>query len=189
LADARYYRLDFRNESRWTFLAEVEFFDAGRPVDRATSVTMIATTATDVSGVEYYFTCIEDPAHDSGWQDGTFYTDTGLTPETQYTYTVKARDKSLDQNVTGFSAEASATTAASSCSTCGDLDGSGGNVDMADFAEMSKCWGVDPTVDSSCVCANLVEANDNRIDLLDLQVLAELFLSTSSDYPPDCSTP
>jgi hypothetical protein len=59
---------------------------------------------------------------------------------------------------------------------------------MADFAEMSKCWGVDPTVDSSCVCANLVEAGGNIIDLLDLRILAELFLSSSSDYPPDCST-
>jgi hypothetical protein len=162
--------------------------DIGTPVGSATFIRMFATLATDPSGVEYYFTCIEDPAHDSGWQDGTFYTDTGLTPETQYTYTVKARDKSIAQNETAASAEASATTG-SSCSTCGDIDGSGGNVDMADFAEMSKCWGVDPTVDSSCVCANLVEASDNIIDLLDLQVLAELFLSTSSDYPPDCSTP
>lgn len=74
--------------------------------------------------------------------------------------------------------------------TCGDIDGSGGDVDLGDLAEMAICWGVDPRVDSSCVCANLVEDGSNTIDLSDLQVFAELFLSTSEDYPPNnCSTP
>jgi hypothetical protein len=72
--------------------------------------------------------------------------------------------------------------------TCGDLDGSGGNVDMGDFAELSRCWGVNPTVDTDCICANLVEFDNRIIDLLDLQVLAELYLSTSSNYQYNCST-
>jgi hypothetical protein len=72
--------------------------------------------------------------------------------------------------------------------TCGDIDGSGGNANMADFAKLASCWSVDPTTDTSCICANLVEFDKHIIDLLDLQVLAELFLSSSTDYPPyNCS--
>ncbi|MHC4694527.1 MAG: alkaline phosphatase, partial [Planctomycetota bacterium] len=62
------------------------------------SIAMVATTASDNSGVEYYFTCTAGDGHDSGWQDSPAYEDTGLTPDTSYTYTVKARDKSTNQN-------------------------------------------------------------------------------------------
>ena len=75
-----------------------------------TSISMTATTATDVSGVEYYFDCTAGGGNDSGWQDSTTYEDTGLSPETQYTYQVKARDKSSNQNETAYSTTKSATT-------------------------------------------------------------------------------
>jgi photosystem II stability/assembly factor-like uncharacterized protein/Tfp pilus assembly protein PilX len=75
-----------------------------------TSITMTATTATDPSGVEYYFECTSGGGNDSGWQDSPTYVDTGLTPATSYTYRVKARDKSSNQNETGWSSEESATT-------------------------------------------------------------------------------
>jgi hypothetical protein len=75
-----------------------------------TSISMTATTATDVSGVEYYFDCITSGGHDSGWQNGTTYEDTGLSASTQYTYQVKARDKSTNQNETAYSTTKSATT-------------------------------------------------------------------------------
>jgi chitodextrinase len=71
---------------------------------------MTATTASDASGVEYYFACVAGGGNDSGWQDGSTYEDTGLSPDTQYTYTVKARDKSINQNETDWSSSASATT-------------------------------------------------------------------------------
>jgi hypothetical protein len=76
----------------------------------STSVSMTATTASDVSGVEYYFTCTAGGGNDSGWQNSPTYEDTGLTPETSYTYTVKARDKSANQNETAVSTAESATT-------------------------------------------------------------------------------
>ncbi len=79
-----------------------------------TSISMTATTASDPSGVEYYFDCLTAGGHDSGWQDGTTYEDTGLSPNTTYTYTVTARDKSSNQNETGASAQAWATTDPSS---------------------------------------------------------------------------
>jgi hypothetical protein len=71
-----------------------------------TSISMAATTATDAS---YYFTCTAGGGHDSGWQAGTTYTDTGLTPETTYTYTVKARDNAT-LNETAASIPLAATT-------------------------------------------------------------------------------
>ncbi|MGB1129536.1 MAG: sialate O-acetylesterase, partial [Haloferula sp.] len=76
------------------------------------TITMTATTATDVSGVEYYFaeTSGNPGGDDSGWQDSPIYTDTGLQSGTEYTYTVKARDKSAAQNETAPSTAASATT-------------------------------------------------------------------------------
>jgi hypothetical protein len=76
----------------------------------STSISMTATTATDSSGVEYFFECTTNGGHDSGWQDSPMYIDTGLLPETLYTYRVQARDKSVNQNATGFSEESSATT-------------------------------------------------------------------------------
>jgi hypothetical protein len=78
----------------------------------STVITMTATTATDFSGVEYYFANNTDPNHDSGWQDSPTYTDTDLTPSTTYAYQVSARDKSLNANQTGWSGEADATTLA-----------------------------------------------------------------------------
>jgi hypothetical protein len=78
----------------------------------ASIISMTATTASDSSGVEYFFDCITAGGRDSGWQDSTSYTDTGLLPETQYTYTVTARDKSSNQNTTAASTAESATTIA-----------------------------------------------------------------------------
>ena len=75
------------------------------------------------------------------------------------------------------------------CSTCGDLDGSGGNVDAVDFGLFAACCGENPSINPSCACANLVEFDDDIIDLLDFSVFAELFLSSSSNYPPNCSAP
>jgi len=80
----------------------------------STSIAMVATTASDPSGVEYYFdeTSGNPGGSDSGWQAGTSYTDTGLSASTTYTYRVQARDKSPNQNATGWSTSQSATTQA-----------------------------------------------------------------------------
>jgi hypothetical protein len=80
-----------------------------------TSITMTATTASDQSGVEYYFdeTSGNPGGTDSGWQDSESYTDTGLDPSpTQYCYSVQARDKSVNQNTTAWSSTQCATAQA-----------------------------------------------------------------------------
>ncbi len=81
------------------------------------SITMTATTATDPSGVQYYFQCTAGGGNNSSWQSSPIYEDTGLTPETQYTYRVKARDFSTAQNETGYSATEPATTDADTSSS------------------------------------------------------------------------
>ena len=74
--------------------------------------TMAAQTAEDVGGVEYYFeeTSGNPGGDDSGWQDSPTYTDTGLSPNTTYTYRAKARDKTPLQNETAWSTEEPVTT-------------------------------------------------------------------------------
>lgn len=68
----------------------------------ATSIRMVATTASDDSGVEYQFECTSHPAYSSKWQDSPVYEVTSL-PKGQYTFEVKARDKSPKQNTTAQS--------------------------------------------------------------------------------------
>ncbi|HDZ69234.1 MAG TPA: hypothetical protein ENH43_02310, partial [Phycisphaerales bacterium] len=77
-----------------------------------TSISMTATLATDANDVLYYFknVTITDGTHDSGWQTGRTYTDTGLSEATEYTYRVQARDESPSQNTTALSDPNSATT-------------------------------------------------------------------------------
>ena len=73
-------------------------------------ITMTATTATDIIGVEYFFECTTPGGHSSGWQNSPTYLDTGLLNSTSYSYRVKARDKSPDQNETAWSSLESTTT-------------------------------------------------------------------------------
>ncbi|MDI6448712.1 NosD domain-containing protein [Anaerobaca lacustris] len=71
------------------------------------SIRMVATEATDASGVEYQFECTSHPAYSSGWQDSRIYEVTSV-PHGHYTFEVRARDKSPNQNTTLFSLSATA---------------------------------------------------------------------------------
>jgi hypothetical protein len=68
----------------------------------ATSVRMVATTASDESGVEYYFSCTSNQAYSSNWQDSPVYLVTSL-PKGTYSFVVRVRDKSPNRNTTGDS--------------------------------------------------------------------------------------
>lgn len=133
--DTKAFKLRFRNEGvdnkEYTYVDAVEVFSGGGTPDTdppspdpmtwatvpyatgSASISMTAATASDPSGVEYYFECVSGGGNDSGWQDSTTYEDTGLTPDTTYTYRVKARDKSSNLNETAYSGNASATTQSS----------------------------------------------------------------------------
>ena len=75
------------------------------------TIVMKAATATsgDGSGVEYYFECLTEGGHSSGWQDSPDYTDVDVAPDTTYEYQVKARNKG-DLAETEFSPIGTATT-------------------------------------------------------------------------------
>jgi hypothetical protein len=75
------------------------------------TVTMRATTATDRSGVEYYFECVNDVNRNSGWEPNTLYSFTTLSPGTTYGFRFKARDKSAQHNQTNWSTTISTKTA------------------------------------------------------------------------------
>ncbi|MCK4232165.1 hypothetical protein KAX21_04380, partial [candidate division WOR-3 bacterium] len=71
------------------------------------SISMVATTATDTETppVSYFFNFVDSPTGgtggaDSSWQSETSYTDTGLQPNHQYGYQVKARDSASTPNET-----------------------------------------------------------------------------------------
>ncbi|MBN2129923.1 MAG: right-handed parallel beta-helix repeat-containing protein [Sedimentisphaerales bacterium] len=69
------------------------------------SIRMTATEAADENGVEYQFECTSHSAYSSAWQDDRSYEVTDL-PEGQYTFRVRARDKSPARNATNYSDEA-----------------------------------------------------------------------------------
>src|SRR3972149_5155722 len=73
----------------------------------ATSISMVATTATDAENppVYYYFNEVTGVlgGSDSGWQSSNTYTNTGLWANMQYGYRVKARDSASPANETGYS--------------------------------------------------------------------------------------
>ncbi len=104
-------------------------------------ISMTATAATDVSGVEYFFANITDPNHNSGWQDGTTFADQGLVNNTEYTYAVIARDKSASHNETDWSGAAAATTLRYDCAgtAISDFDANC-QVDFMDLAALATTW-------------------------------------------------
>ncbi|UCF42461.1 MAG: lamin tail domain-containing protein [Planctomycetota bacterium] len=139
------------------------------------SITMTATTATDLAGVEYYFdeTSGNPGATNSGWQPSPDYIDGGLSPETQYTYRVKARDLSPNHNETSWSSSESETTL-EPVMTCppGDLTGDC-DVDIWDLRLFAMQWVDDPgCVGHPIDCADL-DQQDDGIGFDDYGVLAD----------------
>jgi len=86
--------------------------------DSDSAISMTATTATDPSGVSYYFdeTSANPGGNDSSWQADPDYTDDGLSASTQYCYRVKARDNSANQNETAWSSPDACATTLAGCS-------------------------------------------------------------------------
>ncbi len=137
----------------------------------STSISMTATTAVDQSGVEYYFTCVFGGGHNSGWQGSPVYVDTGLVPNTLYMYTVTARDRNPNQNMTAPSQTASART-----TLLGDFEPDG-DVDFDDYARFAFHWPTAaPAEDGDGSEADL--DGDNDVDNRDLAILVGNWLGT-----------
>ncbi len=73
-------------------------------------------------------------------------------------------------------------------STCGDMNGSGGNVDLVDFAIFSTCFGLvgpNPSCDAGeFICSDMNE--DGIINLLDFATFLLVFGVSSSNVLPNC---
>jgi len=94
------------------------------------AISMSGSVGTDASNyVAYYFTCTAGGGHDSGWIASNHYTDVGLNPSTQYTYTVKMQDKY--GNTTTASSALAATTQTSTAGTASFAYGPVGISDTA----------------------------------------------------------
>ncbi len=136
---------------------------------------MTATTATDSSlPIQYYFEETTEAGHDSIWQANPFYTDSGLDPETQYTYRVQTRDTTNPPNVGDWSTPpASATTDEIPTGECPDVDlDDDCDCDIDDLVIFVAQW-LDP---NGCPghpedCADIDEDNDG-VDGEDFAVLA-----------------
>jgi hypothetical protein len=79
----------------------------------ASAISMTATTASDATPpVQYEFEFVAGGAGgtSSSWQSSTQYADSGLSPDTAYTYRVRARDSASPPNVGSFSGDATAAT-------------------------------------------------------------------------------
>jgi hypothetical protein len=134
----------------------------------STSIAMVATTASDPSGVEYYFACTSGGGHSSSWQNERTYTDSGLQPNTTYTYIVKARDKSLNAELNTTSPSSppiSATTY-----RIADFDTSG-LVDFEDLRILANQW-LQPPGNPSADIAPWPSV-DGTVNFLDFEALAE----------------
>jgi hypothetical protein len=125
------------------------------------SISMRAATATDTAGVEYYFTCTAGGGNDSGWRDSPEYTDSGLSSDVVYSYTVKARDKSDNQFETEESDEGSAV-----------IDLYDGRMGLSDFARFAGQW-----MQENCgFCGGADLTGDGAVDGEDLERFASMWL-------------
>ncbi|HUS71559.1 MAG TPA: LamG-like jellyroll fold domain-containing protein, partial [Sedimentisphaerales bacterium] len=144
----------------------------------SSSISMTAAAAYDQSGVEYYFTCTSGGGHNSGWQEGATFEDTGLEPGTMYTYVVTARDANPNHNATVPSQQYSARTFLS-----GDFEPDG-DVDFADYARFASHWPGAASAEGQSGGEAGLDSNgadldgDGDIDLEDLAILVEDWLGT-----------
>ncbi|UCG34346.1 MAG: hypothetical protein JSU68_06845 [Phycisphaerales bacterium] len=96
-------------------------------------------------------------------------------------------DDGVDNDCDGFTDMDDTDCTGPSC-ICGDLDNSGGAVDLGDFATFANCYGLTaPT--PSCEAAQLSCSDmdvNGVVDLNDFATFANLFGLTSTDSPPNC---
>jgi hypothetical protein len=76
---------------------------AGQALGHSAVCVEAAPCKDDMGGVEYYFECLTEGGHDSGWQVQSVHADRSLAPDTAYRYRMKARDTSCARNETKWS--------------------------------------------------------------------------------------
>ncbi|MHC4867345.1 MAG: Calx-beta domain-containing protein, partial [Planctomycetota bacterium] len=125
----------------------------------SSEITMTATTGSDASPpVEYFFdeTSGNPGGSDSGWVTNPAYNDTGLSPDTQYTYTVQMRDSLA--NTGTASAPANATTDPAPTGLALQVDAGGCGPLQAGWISMGAC-GTYTNVDGTGIDVTLATGN------------------------------
>jgi hypothetical protein len=68
--------------------------------------------------------------------------------------------------------------------TCGDINGSGGSVDLVDFASFAVCFGLSPNSSVACACSDM--NHDGAINLQDFATFSLIFNAVSTNTVPNC---
>jgi chitodextrinase len=127
----------------------------------STSIALAWTDSTDNVGVTGY------RVYRNGTQIGTSanatYTDTGLTSNTQYTYTVKAYDSST--NLSNASNSLNATTLTGGNATNGDVNGDN-HVNITDLSILLTHYGMTSASGPNGDCNG-----DGTVNITDLSIL------------------
>lgn len=95
---------------------------------------------------------------------------------------------SIDNDCDGWTDDADNDCALPVC-TCGDIDTSGGSVDLGDFATFAACFGLAAPYPPYCTVADLVCSDldgNGIVDLDDFATFAAWFGQQTLRYPPDC---
>jgi len=94
-------------------------------------------------------------------------------------------DNLIDDDCDDLTDEADPDCTAANCfSNCGDIDGSGGLVNLVDFATFALCFGQSPSLSIGCMCSDI--NGDGSINLVDFATFSLTFGSVSTNVPPNC---
>ena len=129
--DTRYYNISAPADTTPPIPNPATFSSVPNAIS-STEITMTATTGSDPCGpVDYNFveTSGNPGGSNSGWISDNFYTDSGLDPSTEYTYTVQMRDSLL--NTGAASDPCSDTTAPASPSNVTTLALNTSRIDLS----------------------------------------------------------
>jgi hypothetical protein len=148
-------------------------------------IGMTATTATDISGVEYNFqgftTFPAPPAYNSGWVSDPNHVADGLLPNTAYQFRVAARDLSSSQNTTTYSGLETASTLPTD-TTIPSPDPA--EIAAIDGSPQSIKITATPATDDSAVQYNFVCTAGDGVDSgwIDSNVYVNTSLASSSNF-------
>lgn len=91
-------------------------------------------------------------------------------------------DANLDQ--TDTDGDATGDLCDSCPNSCGDIDASGGAVNLVDFASFALCFNKSLTANPQCSCSDL--NGDDLINLVDFATFSLVFGNSSTNFPPNC---
>jgi hypothetical protein len=117
------------------------------------------------------------------WSDDFFFSAVPLDPGDEITVLLRPAPGALPE-LPGLEGDDSASATLFCPRACGDIDDSGGNVDLNDFASFAVCFNGSPSSSAACACSDL--NGDGLINLLDFATLSLIFNGSSTNVPPNC---